>query len=197
MQRPSAKPESPESFSWKIAQGAAAFFLRALPHLIGPRITVVAGGGNNAGDGFALARIFHSKGARVRVVCLRAPTKLTGNAQKNFTILEKIAVPITVWDEAEDFDAQWEQAGRTDAVIDAILGTGLKSEVTGLYRKIIEKINGLEVPILAVDVPSGLDATTGLPLGVAIRATATATFGFLKIGHLIERGPELPVNSKS
>ena len=173
------------------AQGAAAFFLRVLPDLIGRRITVVAGGGNNAGDGFALARIFHSKGARVKVVCLRAPAKLTGDALTNFTILEKIAVPITVWDEAEDFDAQWEQAGRTDAVIDAILGTGLKSEVTGLYRKIVEKINGLEVPVLAVDVPSGLDATTGLPLGVAIRATATATFGFLKIGHLIEQGPEL------
>ena len=67
----------------------------------------------------------------------------------------------------------------------------MKSEVKGLYRKIIEKINGLDVPVLAVDVPSGLDATTGLPLGAAVKATATATFGFLKIGCLIERGAEL------
>ena len=159
------------------AQGAAAFFLKVVPDLIDRRITVVAGSGNNAGDGFALARIFHSKGARVNVVCLRPPLKLTGDALTNFDILEKIGVRVTVWNEAEDFDAQWEQAGKTDAVIDAILGTGLKTEVKGLYRDIIEKINGLNVPVLAVNVPSGLDSTTGLPLGAAIRATATATFG--------------------
>src|SRR5208283_2759862 len=132
------------------AQGAAAFFLRVAPDLIDRRITVVAGSGNNAGDGFALAKIFHSKGARVNVLCLRSPIKLTGDALTNFRILEKIGVPITVWNEAEDFDAQWDETGKIDAVIDAILGTGLKTEVTGLYKNIIEKINGLNVPVLAV-----------------------------------------------
>jgi NAD(P)H-hydrate epimerase len=63
--------------------------------------------------------------------------------------------------------------------------------VKGLYRDIIERLNGLNVPILAVDVPSGLDATTGRPLGAAVKATATATFGFLKVGHVIEQGSEL------
>jgi len=173
------------------AQGAAAFFLRVVPDLVERRITVVAGSGNNAGDGFALARIFHSKGAQVSVVCLRSPLKLSGDALINFKNLEKIGIPITVWKAAEDFDAQWEPIYKSGAIIDAILGTGLKSEVKGLYRDIIERINGLNVPVLAVDVPSGLDATTGLPLGAAIKATATATFGFLKIGHLIERGAEL------
>jgi NAD(P)H-hydrate epimerase len=173
------------------AQGAAAFFMRVLPDLIGRRIAVVAGSGNNAGDGFALARIFHSKGATVSVVCLRAPAKLTEDALTNFTIVERLGVPVTVWDETEDFDLQWEPIGRSDVIIDAILGTGLKSELTGLYRKIVDKINDLGIPVLAVDIPSGLDATTGLPLGAAIRATATATFGFLKIGHVIEQGPKL------
>jgi NAD(P)H-hydrate epimerase len=173
------------------AQGAAAFFLRVVPDLVDRRIAVVAGSGNNAGDGFALARIYHSKGARVNVVCLRSPLKLSGDALTNFEILEKIGIPITVWKEAQDFDAQWEPISKSGAIIDAILGTGLKSEVKGLYREIIERINRLDVPVLAVDVPSGLDATTGLPLGAAIKATATATFGFLKIGHLIEQGSEL------
>ena len=173
------------------AQGAAAFFLRVVPDLVDRRIAVVAGSGNNAGDGFALARIYHSKGARVNVVCLRSPLKLSGDALTNFEILEKIGIPITVWKEAEDFDAQWEPVCKSGAIIDAILGTGLKSAVKGLYRDIIERINRLDVPVLAVDVPSGLDASTGLPLGAAIKATATATFGFLKIGCLIERGPEL------
>jgi NAD(P)H-hydrate epimerase len=173
------------------AQGAAAYFLRVVPDLVDRRITVVAGSGNNAGDGFALARIYHSKGAQVNVVCLRSPLKLSGDALTNFTTLEKIGIPVTVWQEEKDFDAQWEPVRKSGAIIDAILGTGLKSEVKGLYRDIIESINGLNVPVLAVDIPSGLDATTGLPLGTAVKATATATFGFLKIGHLIERGAEL------
>lgn len=172
------------------AQGAASFFLRVLPDLVGRRIAVVAGGGNNGGDGFALARIFHSKGAQVHVVCLRPPEKLTGDALTNFAILAKMGIPVTVWNEAEGFDEQWEPIRRSGAVIDALLGTGLKSEVKGLYRSVIEKINELDVPILAVDIPSGLDATTGRVLGAAIRATATATFAFLKIGHVIEQGPE-------
>lgn len=173
------------------ARGAADFFLRVVPDLIQRRIAVVAGSGNNAGDGFALARIYHSKGALVHVLCLSPIRKLSGDALTNFTILEKIGIPITVWNEAEDSNAQWAPVRESGAVIDAILGTGLKSEVKGLYRDIIERLNGLNVPVLAVDVPSGLDATTGLPLGAAVRATATATFGFLKIGHLIEQGPEL------
>ncbi len=173
------------------ARGAADFFVQVVPDLIDRRITVVAGSGNNAGDGFALARIYHSKGARVNVVCLRSPQKLSGDALTNFRVLERIGIPVTVWNEAGDFDAQWEPIRESGAVIDAILGTGLKSEVKGLYRDIIEKLNGLNVPLLAVDVPSGLDATTGLVLGAAVKATATATFGFLKIGHVIERGAEL------
>jgi NAD(P)H-hydrate epimerase len=173
------------------ARGAAAFFLRVIPNLIDRPIVVVAGTGNNAGDGFALARIYHLKGAQVSVVCLRSPDKLSGDALTNFKIVQKIGIPISVWDEGVDFEAQWKQIRDSGAVIDAILGTGLKSEVKGLYRDIIEKLNGLDIPILAVDVPSGLDATTGLPLGAAVRATATATFAFLKIGHLIEQGPEL------
>ncbi len=173
------------------AQGAAAFFLRVVPDLLERRITVLAGSGNNAGDGFAMARIFHSKGAQVNVVCLRSPRKLGGDALTNFSIVEKIGIPVTVWDEGKDFDTQWEPVSRSGAIIDAILGTGLKSEVKGIYREVIERLNGLHVPVLAVDIPSGLDASTGLPLGAAVKATATATFGFLKIGCVSERGTEL------
>ena len=173
------------------AQGAAAFFLRHVPDLLQRQITVVAGSGNNAGDGFAMARIFHSKGAPVNVVCLSSPEKLKGDALTNFSIIERIGIPVTVWDETQHFDSQWEQVCRSGAVIDAILGTGLKSVVKGIYREVIERLNSLSVPVLSVDIPSGLDASTGLPLGAAVKASATATFGFLKIGCVIERGPEL------
>lgn len=173
------------------AQGAAAFFLRAVPDLLKKPITVVAGSGNNAGDGFAMARIFHSRGAHVGVVCLRSPQKLRGDALTNFSILEKIGIPVTVWDEGKDFDSQWKTVSNTGAVIDAMLGTGLNSEVKGIYRDIIQRLNGLDVPVLSVDIPSGLDASTGQVLGAAVKAFATATFGSLKVGCVIEHGPEL------
>jgi NAD(P)H-hydrate epimerase len=173
------------------ARGAAAFFLAMVPDLLQRPITVVAGSGNNAGDGFALARIFHSKGANVCVVCLRSPQRLSGDALTNFSIVEKLGIPVTVWDETKDFDAQWHVVSRSGAVIDAILGTGLKSEVQSVYREVIDRLNYLPVPVLSVDIPSGLDASTGLPLGAAVRATATATFGFMKIGCIMKRGPEL------
>lgn len=173
------------------ARGAAAFFREIVPDLPERRIAVVAGSGNNAGDGFALARIFYNIGAEVVVVCLRPPEKLSGDALTNYKIIEKMGVATFTWDEAADFQSQWDIVESCDAVIDAILGTGLKSEVQGLYREVIERINGLPVPVLAVDVPSGLDASTGQIFGVAIEATATATFGFLKIGHLMEPGAGL------
>ncbi|MDR3569645.1 MAG: NAD(P)H-hydrate dehydratase [Syntrophobacteraceae bacterium] len=173
------------------AQGAAAFFLRMVPDLLKRPIAVLAGSGNNGGDGFAMARIFHSKGAHVNVFCLRSPQKLNGDALTNFSIVEKMGIPIMVWDEAKDFDTQWKTVSSSGAVIDAILGTGLKSGVHGLYREVIEALNGLTVPVLAVDIPSGLDASTGRPLGAAVKATATATFGFVKIGCVVGRGPEL------
>jgi NAD(P)H-hydrate epimerase len=172
------------------ARGAADFFLQVLPGLCERRIVVVAGVGNNAGDGFVLARIFHNLGAAVRVVCLRSPDRLQGDALTNFRILENMHVPIDVWDEGKDFACQWQWIAQNDAVIDAILGTGLKSEVRGLYRRIIDALNTLSIPVLAVDVPSGLDAGTGKPLGAAVRAFATATFGFLKIGHVISPGED-------
>ncbi len=172
------------------ARGAAGFFLEVVPDLLRRRVCIVAGAGNNAGDGFVLARIFHDRGARVHVLCLRAPRSLQGDALANFRILEKMSVPFTVWDEAKDFSSQWKAVEKSDVLIDAILGTGLKSEVRGLYREVIEAMNALPVPKLAVDIPSGLDASSGRVLGVAVKATATATFGCLKVGQVIEPGVE-------
>jgi len=172
------------------ARGAAAFYLEELPNLTQCRIAVVAGSGNNGGDGFALARLFSEQGARVRVICLRPPEKIHGDARINFEILLKLGVEITVWDESKDFAGQFQAIRESDVIIDAILGTGLNSEVRGLFKDIIEAINQLDVPVLAVDLPSGLDASTGKVLGVAIRARATATFALPKIGQILDPGEE-------
>ena len=174
------------------ARGAAAFYQEAVPDLLRRRIAVVTGAGNNAGDGFVLARIFHGRGAAVRVVCLRPPDRLQGDALTNFQILTQLDIPIHVWDESAEPADQWPWIRDSGAIIDAILGTGLNSEVRGLYREVIEGINALKsIPILAVDLPSGLDATSGRILGAAVRADATATFGFIKTGLVIEPGRSL------
>ncbi len=171
-------------------RGAADFFQQVVPELLNGRISVVAGCGNNGGDGFVLARLFHDQGAAVRVVCLRPPEKIKGDALINFRILSKLSVPVFVWDETKSFDDQFKWIKETDAIVDAILGTGLNSEVRGLFRKIIDAVNELKLPVLAVDLPSGLDASTGKILGTAIRAKATATFGLPKIGQLVDPGDE-------
>jgi ADP-dependent NAD(P)H-hydrate dehydratase / NAD(P)H-hydrate epimerase len=172
------------------ARGAAAFYREIIPDLLKRRIVIVAGSGNNGGDGFVLARLFHEQGAAVTVVCLRPPEKIAGDALTNFKILGKLSVQIIIWDENKSFGSQFVHITESGVIIDAILGTGLSSEVRGLYRDVIEAINALGVPVLAVDVPSGLDASTGKILGTAIRAKATATFGLAKIGQLVEPGEE-------
>jgi len=147
------------------ARGAAGFFLEVLPDLLGERITVVAGSGNNAGDGFVLARIFQNRGGQVRVVCLRSPDRLQGDALTNYRILENMRTPICVWEEEGDFSSQWRWIQESGVLIDAILGTGLQDEVRGTYRRVIESINHLEIPVFSVDIPSGLHAGTGNPWG--------------------------------
>ncbi|MGA7877380.1 MAG: NAD(P)H-hydrate epimerase, partial [Desulfoferrobacter sp.] len=114
-------------------RGAADFFQQVVPELLNGRISVVAGSGNNGGDGFVLARLFHDQGAAVRVVCLRPPEKIKGDALINFRILSKLGVPVLVWDETKSFDDQFKWIKETDAIVDAILGTGLNSEVRGLF----------------------------------------------------------------
>ncbi|MDY0041077.1 MAG: NAD(P)H-hydrate epimerase, partial [Desulforhabdus sp.] len=167
-------------------RGAAAFYRQVILDLVKRRIAVVAGSGNNGGDGFVLARLFHEQGATVRVVCLRPPEKLQGDALTNFRILSRLAVEVFVWDENNDFSNQLKWIEEAEVIIDAILGTGLSSDVRGLYRDIIEAINQLQKTVLAVDLPSGLDASTGKILFSDILADATATFGLPKVGQYIE-----------
>ncbi len=167
-------------------RGAFDFFLKILPDLLERRIGVVCGSGNNGGDGFVIARLCHQNGADVRVFCAKDPKQLTGDAKTNFEIISNLNVPIyTFEDNGPDF---WENLRECTVIIDAIFGTGLSREVTGLFEKLINEINKMNVPVLSVDIPSGIDGSTGKVLGVAVQALATATFGLPKIGHYVWPG---------
>jgi len=154
----------------------------------GRRFLVFCGIGNNGGDGLVIARRIHSDGGLVRVFLLGDPDNFKGAAKTNFAILSRLPVEVhrlTSVVEAEEGLAD------CDAVVDAILGTGITRDVTGLYREVIEAINASGKTVFSVDIPSGVNGDTGQVMGTAVRADYTVTFGLPKIGNMLFPGYEL------
>ena len=145
---------------------------------VNKKIGVIAGRGNNGGDGFVIARYLAQKGISVTVYLLSERQKVSGDAAANLKLLTPLKIPVIEMPNAETFSAH-KTAMRHDAIwIDAILGTGLRSEVKGFFREVIDFINQTNKPVFAVDIPSGLNSDTGRPCGSCVRADATATFAF-------------------
>jgi hydroxyethylthiazole kinase-like uncharacterized protein yjeF len=143
----------------------------------GSKVTVVAGPGNNGGDGFAAARALRERGYAVQVLLVGEGTKLKGDAAK---AAER-------WDGLLD-PASGDKLRGSDIVIDALFGAGLDRPVEGLARTMIEAINGSGIPVVAVDLPSGVNGSSGEIMGAAIRAGTTVTFFRRKPAHLLLPG---------
>lgn len=138
------------------------------------KIIVVCGKGNNAGDGCVVARLAHEAGLKVVILTLAAPDKLTGSAREmaQLCLNAKIAIEPFIALKLKD----------ADVIVDALLGIGLTGEVRDNYKVAIDAINSAAIPVLAVDIPSGLNADTGEILGSAVKADVTVTFIALKQG---------------
>jgi NAD(P)H-hydrate epimerase len=134
------------------------------------RVVIFCGPGNNGGDGFVIARHLHNTGRTITIILTVPAGKLKGDALTNYQIVSKMPVPILPADAAE------ESLAGTDLVIDALLGTGFAGEPRPPLDSIIQKINRSGKPVVAVDVPSGLDCSTGIPAQATIRANLTITF---------------------
>ncbi len=146
----------------------------------GKQVAVVCGKGNNGGDGLAIARHLHTRfGATVTVWFAAAPEALTGDAQANYEMARKFGVPIVPLEGAAGVR---EALARADLIVDALLGTGIKGGVTGELAQVIDAINNAHKPVIAVDVPSGVDADTGRVDGACVQAALTVTFALAKIG---------------
>jgi ADP-dependent NAD(P)H-hydrate dehydratase / NAD(P)H-hydrate epimerase len=156
--------------------------------LDGLRVAVVAGPGNNGGDGYVIARYLINQGAEVDTFLLAPKDKIKGDALINLKILAKMTDRIYEASNEECLAEAFEAWSEADVIVDAILGTGLTSEVRSPYREAIEEINRIPALRVAVDLPSGLDADTGRVLGVAVRADITATYGFMKLGMALYPG---------
>jgi len=147
-------------------------------------VAIFAGGGNNGGDGFAVARHLLGEGLDVITYVLSDAKKYRGDALTNFQSLRRIGGRLV------ELKGNFSKYRQADVIIDAIFGTGLDREVEGFYREAIEFINTQQVPRIAVDLPSGLDANTGFPLGLSVKADVTVTFALPKLGLAIYPGAE-------
>ena len=169
-------------------RGATRFFFERFSDLKNKRIGVIAGRGNNGGDGFVIARYLAQSGFAVKLYLLAAGNRVKGDAAANFKLLNPLKIPVTEIPDENSFFAHKSDMADMDIWIDAILGTGLKSDVNGYFKTVIDFINALNKPVFAIDIPSGLNSDTGQPCGTCIHASATATFGFAKTGHMTYPG---------
>ncbi len=172
--------------------GACAMLARVFPHLRkkNARVAIVAGKGNNGGDGLVMARLLRKQGVRVQVYLLGSAEQVGGDALRNLLAYKRLRAKVVEVSSSEHLAAALPELSKAGCVVDAMLGTGLKLEVSGLYADAIAMVNACGAPVFAVDIPSGLDSDTGLPHGTAIQAEATATFGFAKYGQVVHPGVE-------
>jgi NAD(P)H-hydrate epimerase len=152
----------------------------------GLRVAIVCGSGNNGGDGYVVARHLHNRGADARVYLCAPRAKIGGDAALYLRVIEKMGIPcVDASGGAAALDGFVREA---DVIVDALLGTGLTAEVRGVYREVIEAVNALGALVLSVDIPSGLDAERGVPLGACVRADHTVTFAHPKTGLVGDPG---------
>ncbi len=173
------------------ARSALAAIATFFPPESHPRVAVLVGKGNNGGDGLAVARLLHNAGYNVRVLHAVAPEELSGDAAVNRDIVQAMRLPSERLRTGKDTLAVDVAAGAfvwADLVVDGLLGTGISGSVREPIKGLIDLLNDTpDLPVAALDVPSGFDADTGLPgehgEGSAVIAELTVTFAANKVGY--------------
>jgi NAD(P)H-hydrate epimerase len=150
----------------------------------GRKVLVLCGSGNNGGDGLVAARRLYNEGYRVKVIMLGKAASFSSDCKTQYLTAKKTGIPIEIRKSLDSIDLHGA------FVIDAIFGTGLSRPVTGDLTALFRSLNKAEVPVLSVDMPSGISSDTGEILGEAIKADHTVTFGLPKRGHYLYPGAE-------
>lgn len=169
-------------------RGTVETINREFGSLAGKHVSIFAGPGNNGGDGLVIARYLHQQGARPSVYLLMEPEKLKGDAATNLASVQKLSIPLHVVLSHDELLNLEEQLAKSRFVIDAIFGTGLTRDVSGYFADVIKRINTFSCPVVAVDIPSGLNSDSGMPLGHCVQADLTVTFGLAKVGQVVQPG---------
>jgi len=171
----------------RAGEGITKALLARFGRAVKKGVLVVAGKGNNGGDGLVVARLLKKKRIPCEVVILARRSELSPDAAHNLGAYLKLRGRVTEIAE-RSLDRLSERIHGKGLLVDAILGTGIKSVVTGLYAEAIALMNACGAPIVAVDIPSGLDTDTGTPLGVAVQAEMTVVLAYPKLGEVIYPG---------
>lgn len=180
-------------------RGATDALLDQFADRIKTRVVIICGKGNNGGDGFVMARYLAERHIDVTVYLLAKAGNVKGDAAANLNRLATLEIPVIEIPDEDSFSKIKSELSRFDLIVDAILGTGLKSDVRGFFKTVIDFINELNrsgTPVFAVDMPSGLNSDTGQPCGTCIRAQGTATFALAKIAHYTYPGADYTGNLK-
>ncbi|MEK7679096.1 MAG: NAD(P)H-hydrate dehydratase, partial [Deltaproteobacteria bacterium] len=168
--------------------GVARIVLGELTPHRGGRVSIIAGKGANGGDGFVAARHLRNAGVDVKVFCTDSIDDIRGDASVNGRVWLKIGGTVTLIRTQIDIKKHSAEISRSDVIVDALFGTGLSSGVKGVYAGIIEVITGTSARVVSVDIPSGIDASTGMIDGAAVDADVTATMAVPKIGLYLYPG---------
>ena len=175
----------PQEFLMENAGEAVYFVILHENGIKNKKFSVFCGIGNNGGDGLVVARKIHSSGGDVRVYLFGDEEKFKGSAKKNWEIVSRLPVQVTRVDSIESIKIE---VAKSDAIVDALFGTGLTRNVEGKYGEAIRLINQSQKPVFSIDIPSGINGNTGQIMGEAIRANFTITFGLPKRGNLLYPG---------
>jgi NAD(P)H-hydrate epimerase len=164
------------------------------------KIIILCGGGNNGGDGLVAARILHNQGKDVEVYLAAKPEELKGDAKINYKAAKKFGVKLSPIKRFLILYGRFMKRpyGRAYShtplhqilIIDSLLGTGLNKDVRMPLSDVINKINKLSLPVISIDIPSGISSDTGQIMGCAVKAQVTVTFGLPKRGHYLYPGAE-------
>lgn len=172
--------------------GAAHLLLARFAPLVDRPVTVVCGSGNNAGDGFVVARVLANHQVPVRVMLCTPASRFTGDAATQFRLLQRESRSSSLRIRIVPFrSVAASDDGPEALIVDAVFGTGFTGRPRGVHARAIEWINARHAPVASLDIPSGVDATTGGVEEVAVRAVLTITFGHVKSGLLLNEGRTL------
>src|SRR5437764_4419382 len=149
--------------------------------LLERQVAVLCGRGNNGGDGFVIARTLIQRGVDVSVFLLGSVADVRGDARVNLDILGRLGVTVVEVSDSQAWELHFSEVSDCTLIVDAIFGTGLNAPVSGLIETVIADVNALAIPVVAIDLPSGLSADSTDPIGPCIDAALTVTLAAPKL----------------
>jgi NAD(P)H-hydrate epimerase len=160
---------------------AVAAMEAAFEDLASSRVAVLCGRGNNGGDGFVVARTLIQRGVETAVFLIGSVSEVQGDARTNIEVLGRIGLTVVEITNAQEWELHFSEISECDIIVDALLGTGFHGRLTGLLQTIVADVNALGVPVVAIDLPTGVSADSADVDGEAIEASMTVTLAAPKI----------------